>query len=883
MARFYEEVLVVTAKRPNPGMAHDIIKIAKKQDSMIIEILFDPEARAFKIMCETSHAAAARAIVDSLVAEKLALNGQAFLGHHAELKLDDYDHVRFPEPFAALPFRATLNLANDPSTPQTLANVMSNCGYDNTEEGCKIFEKRTKTLISCNMPGTIIYFGAKTQAGLTMAMCIFQFFSEGPMKSRSSSGSKTVATSRTSFGKNMPNDVAAAIQLWVTDVESHRNPNKAGRSRGTKKTNHTPGPTSGWRKSSKDKSDRMPTRRSAPVAQPTADRAVHRHVGMSRTQVHAGSSGYPDIVETWGFEIRGTKSGPKGRSLHATRSFTPGALIGQFPPPTFASPPSTTTTTTRSAVSNAIVLPATASRTSTCNHCFAAAGRTLKRCTACRSVAYCGAACQKAHWALIHGRECKPLRRAGMSALAAVSPPSGQPGRAGSSSTTLPDGAPLPAFCRAAMQVLLRPDLYGAVETELEGHVGGFEARREAWLNMEVPGRVVPSFVRLETGIGTTEADVRRVVEIMCKIQTNAFSRADDPSGSDGIFLHPTLAMVNHSCVPNATVTFSGRKAFLRALRDIKPGEEIEVSYIDCQQPLARRKRDLDLYFFECGCLRCKHDMDNYQVAMRAPASVIGLNAVSLAPDLDKTLRALSADGAQKRKLAPVGDDILPRNKKSTSPTERRRQLQRAYAATGVAESGPWALAPVPDVLSETVGYYADRGNFEAALAVACLAAVESDPFRFVEPFDVQRLKGCMSVATVLTNTAPNEGELGRFARRVGNAVPLAGEDLDVFDKLDQLSLCQMVLLLIVRWAPLGHSEEWEVYRAARETLAEIESLEGRERENGLIKAWNLEPTEKQMVEFFDFGVIKPVRALARLGKAVLALDFGLDKDLCVE
>lgn len=279
--------------------------------------------------------------------------------------------------------------------------------------------------------------------------------------------------------------------------------------------------------------------------------------------------------------------------------------------------------------------------------------------------------------------------------------------------------------------------------------------------------------------------------------------------------------------------------------------------------------------------------MDNYQVAMRTPESIIGLNTVSLVPDLDKSLRALGEAGQQTRKLAPlVDDDMLPPNTESISPTERRRQLQRAYVKSGVAESGQWASEPVPSLLSETVGYYANRGRFEAALAVACLAAVESDPFQFVEPFHVQRLKGCMSVATILTNTAPNEGELGRFARRLGNAVPgglTTKEDVEVLAKLDQLSLCQMVLLLVIRWAPRGHSEEWEVYRTARETLAELESLEGRERENGLIKAWNLEPSEKQMADFFDFGVVKPVRALAALGKAVLASDFGLNKDLCAE
>lgn len=38
--------------------------------------------------------------------------------------------------------------------------------------------------------------------------------------------------------------------------------------------------------------------------------------------------------------------------------------------------------------------------------------------------------------------------------------------------------------------------------------------------------------------------------------------------------------MVDHSCVPNAIVAFSKRKAFLRAVNPIKAGEEITISYI---------------------------------------------------------------------------------------------------------------------------------------------------------------------------------------------------------------------------------------------------------------------------------------------------------------
>lgn len=49
--------------------------------------------------------------------------------------------------------------------------------------------------------------------------------------------------------------------------------------------------------------------------------------------------------------------------------------------------------------------------------------------------------------------------------------------------------------------------------------------------------------------------------------------------GHVGIFLEPTLAMANHSCIPNAFVQFVGRTAVLRAESRIQNGDEIEISY----------------------------------------------------------------------------------------------------------------------------------------------------------------------------------------------------------------------------------------------------------------------------------------------------------------
>lgn len=48
--------------------------------------------------------------------------------------------------------------------------------------------------------------------------------------------------------------------------------------------------------------------------------------------------------------------------------------------------------------------------------------------------------------------------------------------------------------------------------------------------------------------------------------------------------------MVNHSCVPNAYITFEKRKAFLKAERDIEPGDEILISYIGMANPNFRNK-----------------------------------------------------------------------------------------------------------------------------------------------------------------------------------------------------------------------------------------------------------------------------------------------------
>ena len=100
-------------------------------------------------------------------------------------------------------------------------------------------------------------------------------------------------------------------------------------------------------------------------------------------------------------------------------------------------------------------------------------------------------------------------------------------------------------------------------------HKAKFKAREDIWqdLSLQAYGGM--------TYAGRKEEDeqLHLARDILCKIQTNSFDRTDVDTGQAGIFLHPTLAMVNHSCVPNANVSFLKRKAFLKAEVPIKEGD----------------------------------------------------------------------------------------------------------------------------------------------------------------------------------------------------------------------------------------------------------------------------------------------------------------------
>jgi SET and MYND domain-containing protein len=207
----------------------------------------------------------------------------------------------------------------------------------------------------------------------------------------------------------------------------------------------------------------------------------------------------------------------------------------------------------------------------------------------------------------------------------------------------------LPTPVRGVMQLLLRAgmNVNGFYQgngkdrewKKLESHEERFKGDKERWEDIVLQARGAMGF----SGLGESEERLGDAVGLLCrvrspfpssissklpfatltsslnfplspgnssadalKMKTNSF-RATSPDGTPiGLLLDPVFALANHSCTPNAELQCDGRHIQLRALREIKEGEQIFISYIDESEYLEARRQILEeRYFFKCDCERC--------------------------------------------------------------------------------------------------------------------------------------------------------------------------------------------------------------------------------------------------------------------------------------
>ncbi|KAI1767580.1 hypothetical protein GGR53DRAFT_99909 [Hypoxylon sp. FL1150] len=539
----------------------------------------------------------------------------------------------------------------------------------------------------------------------------------------------------------------------------------------------------------------------------------------------------------------------RGRSVIATRAYDPGATIATFDGPTVA-------------------IPESSHLERACSHCLrvkpsspstgsSAAPRSIRACTKCRTAHYCSTACQKADWDLAHGRgECKAMRRARAFAAA-----------------TLPADAPkyLPTTVRALVQVLVRPEMAAAV-AEMEGHPEKQRGREsKVWFDIQLQARGSLHYVGREE----SEENIDEVAGIVCKLMVNSFTMRDTDLDESGLYTNAALAMINHSCVPNAFVDFVGRTAILHAKRAIKEGEEIEISYIENTNPRSQRQQALTQYHFTCACPRCKDNLDAYQICQRYPH--LELNTFSIAPDLERLRNPFPyrhpALSKPFQKMADEIDASCSVSLVGTSMAERSKEIPRRWKACAqLRKAEAYAVDPLRRVFSEASVYFLELGNIKYSLALTCFTLLNSDPFRDPEPFAPQRLKDMFMVTKVLslTATAPFPSSVGS-----GETAAFTASISEVLDGMKQITVCHTMLKIILHYGEMAHSKEWSLFQHASDLLTEVESLPGRETENVLVDAFTKNPNGQGEEYFFKTTVLEPLQKLAEFALEIMNAEFG--------
>ncbi|KAI2768820.1 SET domain-containing protein [Daldinia loculata] len=93
------------------------------------------------------------------------------------------------------------------------------------------------------------------------------------------------------------------------------------------------------------------------------------------------------------------------------------------------------------------------------------------------------------------------------------------------------------------------------------------------------------------------------IVEDILRTNSFSYTLADDSH----MTLYPDVSRVNHACRPNSFIRFtpSSLAVSVVALRDIKPGEEITITYVPLGNAKEERQTALKKWGFECTCSLC--------------------------------------------------------------------------------------------------------------------------------------------------------------------------------------------------------------------------------------------------------------------------------------
>lgn len=190
----------------------------------------------------------------------------------------------------------------------------------------------------------------------------------------------------------------------------------------------------------------------------------------------------------------------------------------------------------------------------------------------------------------------------------------------------------------------------------------------------------------------------------------NSFNLTTPFYDSIGLCVQPYASFINHSCDPNAVVGFDEGRIYVKALKEIKEGEQIFISYVDnTNQFELRQKELLERYFFKCNCSKC----------------ALGTTAredrfLTSQPDMS-ALKEAEQDALE----------LLEYAKKDDDPPSAVRKLKSAMNVLHKTGAWPITRQPYVQLRDELIASLLDGQRFGPAFIQCALRHLRVDPFIF--------------------------------------------------------------------------------------------------------------------------------------------------------
>ncbi|KAH7030762.1 uncharacterized protein B0I36DRAFT_348951 [Microdochium trichocladiopsis] len=408
----------------------------------------------------------------------------------------------------------------------------------------------------------------------------------------------------------------------------------------------------------------------------------------------------------------------------------------------------------------------------------------VKACSGCRRVAYCSKKCQSKAWKQDHKYECKII---------------GVPGR-----------PPLPPPVRAVIKLLgrLKADPTGSSSKLLElltfrpfeGGAGLDEFERNnkarlddfntlahaAWFYSDKPN----------FDFASGELIAKGFLFAFYSNQVRISSPLDE--GQYGSCFDPLICSANHSCEPNAIITFAQPRQFIRALKPIKAGDEVLVHYVDISNPFGVRQLDLkDGYYFHCRCPKCKKGS---RFAAEDEFCKMGEDLdddwFKLADELverhrdvlDKYMVPVNDAKAQERLTAMQAEAFTVAQQKGAVSVDDIKATLKMCINSGMWK---WTRQPVPKLCRNLLSVYLANADVYRAFRVGIKLYFEITPVISPQAFSPERLILAWNLSTVVNVLCGpmHEDVCNELAKEAGIElrVVYCGLLFDLYDNIDYM------------------------------------------------------------------------------------------------